>query len=137
MRSIQVSELKERVDDVLDAVRNGERVELREGERVVADLVPSNICNLKYATPEEPLTSLGREQVRYAATGEIRDGAATASVSDNLPDQTALRARLDELIRQGKARRGMGTLPPDFLTRPLAKAKKSILEALLEDRHSD
>jgi antitoxin (DNA-binding transcriptional repressor) of toxin-antitoxin stability system len=136
MRSVHVTELKEKLDEVLEAVKNGERVEFWDGGRVVADLVPSTVCALKYEMPEEPSTPLGREAVRYAASGEIRD-RATVSAVDDVPDQTALKTHLDDLVRQGKARRGTGTLPPDFLTRPLARAKKSVLEALLEDRHSD
>jgi antitoxin (DNA-binding transcriptional repressor) of toxin-antitoxin stability system len=104
MRTAQVSELKERLDEVIEAVRNGETVEIREGERALAEVVPM--------------------------TKGIVPSAA-------LPDQTALEAHLDELVRQGKARRGTGTFPADFFTRPLPKAEKSVLEALLEDRHSD
>jgi antitoxin (DNA-binding transcriptional repressor) of toxin-antitoxin stability system len=40
MRTVQVSELKERLDDVIDAVRNGETVELWEGEVCIAAFVP-------------------------------------------------------------------------------------------------
>jgi hypothetical protein len=40
MRSAQVAELKERLDEVLDAVRHGETVEIREGENAVAAVVP-------------------------------------------------------------------------------------------------
>ncbi len=132
MRSAQVSELRERLDEVIEAVKDGETVEIREGDQIIADIVPSvPRCGIRYATlsvPEETVTSLGQGN-------EIRDGAA-ASI-DRMPDQSALERHLDELVRQGKARRGTGTLPPDFLTRPLPKAKKSVLEALLEDRNSD
>jgi len=37
MRTVQLSELKERLDDVIEAVRNGETVELWEGEVCIAD----------------------------------------------------------------------------------------------------
>jgi antitoxin (DNA-binding transcriptional repressor) of toxin-antitoxin stability system len=103
MRTAQVSELKERLDEVIEAVKNGETVEIRDGETAVADLVPS--------TPD------------------------SASLRSTAKDP--LEAHLDKLVRDGKARRGTGTLPNDFLTRPLPKAKKSVLEALLEDRRSD
>jgi antitoxin (DNA-binding transcriptional repressor) of toxin-antitoxin stability system len=98
MRTAQVSELKDRLDEVIEAVKNGETVEIREGNSALAEVVP-----LRKAAPE--------------ATG-----GSTLS-----PD----------LVREGKARRGTGTLPDDFFTRPLPTAKKSVLEALLEDRHSD
>ena len=41
MRSVNVTELKEKLDEVLDAVKNGETVEIREGAKAVAELVPS------------------------------------------------------------------------------------------------
>jgi antitoxin (DNA-binding transcriptional repressor) of toxin-antitoxin stability system len=40
MRSAQVADLKEQLDDVLEAVKNGETVEIREGENAVAAVVP-------------------------------------------------------------------------------------------------
>ena len=108
MRTAQVSELKDRLDEVIEAVKNGETVELREGDSALAEVVP-----LRKAAPE--------------ATGG-------SSLS---PDQQRLETHLEDLVREGKARRGTGTLPDDFFTRPLPTAKKSVLEALLEDRHSD
>jgi antitoxin (DNA-binding transcriptional repressor) of toxin-antitoxin stability system len=101
MRSAQVSELKERLDEVIEAVRNGETVEIKEGAATVAELVPKLDTHLKQPNP----------------------------------DQTALEAHLDELVRQGKARRGTGTLPDDFFTRPLPKFEGgSVLDQLLRDR---
>lgn len=131
MRSAQVSELKERLDEVIEAVKNGETVEIREGERMIAEIAPSVAsCGLRYSTsgPEEIVSSIRQGS-------EIRDRAAPAV--DESADQSALEKHLDKLVRESKARRGTRTLPPDFLTRPLPKAKKSVLEALLEDRHSD
>ncbi len=40
MRTVQVSDLKERLDDVIEAVRNGETVELWEGDVRIAKFVP-------------------------------------------------------------------------------------------------
>jgi antitoxin (DNA-binding transcriptional repressor) of toxin-antitoxin stability system len=40
MRSAQVSELKERLDEVIEAVKNGETVLIREGEKPVAEVSP-------------------------------------------------------------------------------------------------
>jgi antitoxin (DNA-binding transcriptional repressor) of toxin-antitoxin stability system len=88
MKSVQLSELGTMAEDVLD----GETIEIRQGERVVAMLTPI------------------REQ--------------------------SFEERIEELVRQGKAKRGTGKLPPDFLTRPLPKAERSVLEQLLEDRRS-
>jgi antitoxin (DNA-binding transcriptional repressor) of toxin-antitoxin stability system len=40
MRSAQVADLKEQLDEVLQAVKNGETIEIREGENAVAAVVP-------------------------------------------------------------------------------------------------
>jgi antitoxin (DNA-binding transcriptional repressor) of toxin-antitoxin stability system len=104
MRTAQANEMKERWDEVLEAVKNGETVQIQEGNAPVAQLVPE----IASARPPSPNA-----------------------------DQTALEAHIDELVRQGKVRRGTGTLPPDFFTRELPRAKKSVLEALLQDRYSD
>jgi antitoxin (DNA-binding transcriptional repressor) of toxin-antitoxin stability system len=104
MRTAQVSELKDRLDEVIEAVRNGETVEIREGISPIAQMIPE---------------------------------APNVASPQSKPDQSALEAHLDELVRQGKARRGTATFPNDFFTRPLPTARESVLEALLEDRHSD
>jgi len=44
---------------------------------------------------------------------------------------------VDELVRKGVIRRGSGKLPPDFLTRKLPKADRSVVEQLLEDRRKN
>jgi antitoxin (DNA-binding transcriptional repressor) of toxin-antitoxin stability system len=98
MRTAQVSELKDRWSEVIEAVRNGETVEIRDGDATLAEIVPAH---------------------------------------GSRPDPTSLSAHLDQLVREGKAHRGTDTLPADFLTRPLPEPKRSVLEALLEDRHSD
>jgi antitoxin (DNA-binding transcriptional repressor) of toxin-antitoxin stability system len=76
MRIAQVSELKDRLDEVIEAVKNGETVQIQEGQRTLASLVPQ-------APPPEP-----------------------------------------------------EPFPDDFFTRPLPKAKASVLEQLLEDRRT-
>lgn len=88
MKSVQLSEL----GPVAEDVRNGEQVEVLDGERLIATVTP-------------------------------------------IQEQT-LEERIEELVRQGKARKGTGKLPADFLTRPLPKAKASVLEQLLEDRRT-
>lgn len=88
MKSVQVSELGPVGVDVM----NGETIEVRQGDRVIATVTPTH-------------------------------------------EQT-FDERIEELVRQGKAKRGTGKLPPDFLTRPLPKAEASVLEQLLEDRRS-
>ena len=113
MRTAQVSELKERLDEVIEAVKNGETVEIQEGNTSVAALVPRS-------------------------NGDSRRESAPNDNRAMHPDQAALYAHLDELVRQGKARRGTGKLPDDFLTRPLPKLEGgSVLEQLLRDREED
>jgi len=102
MRSLQLSELKERLDEVIEAVKNGETVQIMEG-----------------------LTPFARFEPKTAADHSPQP----------TPGQSALEAHIDELVRQGKARRGTGTLPDDFFTRPLPKFEGgSVLEQLLRDR---
>lgn len=111
MRTAQVSELKDRLDEVIEAVKNGETVEIQEGSTSVAAFVP----RANSAQKAEPLPRDTRR-----------------------PDQTALYAHLDELVRQGKAHRGTGKLPDDFFTRPRPKFEGgSVLEQLLRDREED
>jgi antitoxin (DNA-binding transcriptional repressor) of toxin-antitoxin stability system len=40
LRTAQVSELKDRIDEVIEAVKNGETVEIQEGQRTVASMIP-------------------------------------------------------------------------------------------------
>ena len=102
MRTEQVSELKERLDEVIEAVKNGETVQIRDGIAPIAQMVPE----LTSTFPSRPN-----------------------------PDQSALEAHIDDLVRQGKARRGTGKLPDDFFTRPLPKFEGgSVLDQLLRDR---
>lgn len=86
MKSVQLSELGALAEDV----RNGEQVIVRDGEKVVARLVP----------------------------------------------ERRVEEDIDELVRQGKAKKGTGSLPDDFFTRPRPKADKSVLQQLLEDRRT-
>jgi antitoxin (DNA-binding transcriptional repressor) of toxin-antitoxin stability system len=41
---------------------------------------------------------------------------------------------LEDLERKGIVRRGTGELPADFLTRPLPRARRSVVKALLDER---
>lgn len=43
-------------------------------------------------------------------------------------------AILDDLERKGIVHRGSGELPADFLTRRLPRSRKSVVDALLEER---
>jgi len=50
------------------------------------------------------------------------------------PAATPLDEILDELERKGIVRRGTGKVPAGFLNRKLPKARKSVVDALLEER---
>ncbi len=47
---------------------------------------------------------------------------------------SAWEARLDRLEKEGSIRRGAGRLAPDFLTRKLPRAKRSVVDALIDER---
>jgi len=90
VKSVQLSEL----GPVADEVRKGEMVEIRDGDQVVAKVVPL--------------------------------------------DQAELEARAQQLAAQGLVRLGSREpFPEDFFTRPLPKAKESVLQQLLDDREED
>jgi antitoxin (DNA-binding transcriptional repressor) of toxin-antitoxin stability system len=73
------------------------------------------------------------EELKDGEEIALRDGERT--VATVTPVKTT-EERIEELIAQGKARRGTGKLPDDFFTRPRPKPKASVLEALLEERRS-
>ena len=72
------------------------------------------------------------EELKSGEEIELRDGGR--AVAKVVPVQK-LEERIEDLIAQGKARRGTGKLPDDFFTRPRPRPAKSVLEALLEERH--
>jgi antitoxin (DNA-binding transcriptional repressor) of toxin-antitoxin stability system len=87
------------------------------------------------------LSELGAlaEQVKRGETVEILDGEKT--VARVVPIEPSPRMtneeRIDQLVREGKARRGTGKLPDWFFTRELPDAGgASLVEQLLEDRRS-
>jgi len=73
------------------------------------------------------------EELKAGEEIELREGEQL--VATVVPMKT-LEEHVEELIAQGKARRGTGKLPDDFFTRPLPKAEVSVLEALLEERRT-
>jgi len=98
MKSVQICELHERFDEFADAVRNGETIELIEGENLIATVKP---------------------------VSAPRNGSSDEWI--------------DKLVARGVIRKGPNwgkPLPEEFFTRPLPVAKASVLEQLLEDRHS-
>jgi antitoxin (DNA-binding transcriptional repressor) of toxin-antitoxin stability system len=90
MKTVQLAELA----DAAEEIRNGEKVLIRDGEKLIAEVTP-------------------------------------------LDAQRRQEEHVERLIREGKAtRHGSGQLSDEFFTRPLAKAKASVLEALLEERRT-
>jgi antitoxin (DNA-binding transcriptional repressor) of toxin-antitoxin stability system len=81
----------------------------------------------------DPVTA---ERVRNGETVEIRDGDRTVAKLVPETEQT-IEERIDELVRQGKARRGTGTLPDWFFTERPPKFEGSVLEQLLADRRKN
>lgn len=76
------------------------------------------------------------EDVRSGAEIEVLDGERVVAKVVPFREQT-IAERIDELVAQGKARRGTGTLPDSFFTDPLLKFDSgSVVEQLLEDRRS-
>jgi antitoxin (DNA-binding transcriptional repressor) of toxin-antitoxin stability system len=128
VRTAQVSELKDRLDELIDAVKNGETVEIWEGHRTVASLVP------QAARPEpEPFP----DDFFTRPLPKAKENVVEQLLEDR-GDQSRLREHMEELIRQGKAHRGTGQLPDDFFTRPRPKLEGgSVLEQLLRDREED
>ena len=76
------------------------------------------------------------EELKDGETIELRDGdRRVATVLPETPK--TVEEHLDDLIAQGKAHRGTGTLPDDFFTRPRPKFEGSVLEQLLADRRKN
>jgi antitoxin (DNA-binding transcriptional repressor) of toxin-antitoxin stability system len=213
MLTAQVNELKDRIDEVIRAVRQGEIVDILEGAVSVAEVVPSidtldpgdstlgqyskdlatqrvnqdpqtlfeanlplidavitNVCQ-RYAFSDADTKNFAAAAKRKLSANDYavfrkfqytsalptyltvvlrrymsqemitrRRSQETRNIdyersTENLA-QTNVEASIEKLVLEGKARKGTGELPADFFTRPLPKAKKSVLEQLLEDRRT-
>jgi antitoxin (DNA-binding transcriptional repressor) of toxin-antitoxin stability system len=78
MRTAQVSELKDRLDEVIEAVKNGETVEIQEGAARVAKVVPdTNVASSPSSTDQnrvrEHLEKMIREGKAHRGTGKLPD----------------------------------------------------------------
>jgi hypothetical protein len=82
------------------------------------------------------LSELGplAEEIRKGETIDVVDGEQHVATIE--PYQAALKAHIDRLVAEGKARRGTGKLPDDFFTRPRPTFGDSVLDALIEERES-
>ena len=98
MRTAQVSELKDRIDEVIKAVKNGETVEIQEGDDRVARLVPDTDV-------PSSVSSVAEDRVRQHLEKMIREGKAHRGTG-KLPDDFFTRPRpkfegsvLEQLLR--------------------------------------
>jgi antitoxin (DNA-binding transcriptional repressor) of toxin-antitoxin stability system len=78
MRTAQVSELKERLDEVIDAVKNGETVAIQEGSARVARVVPdTDVASSASAAAQDRvrqhIEKLVREGKAHRGTGKLPD----------------------------------------------------------------
>jgi len=108
MKTARIEELREHIESYIDALKHGEAVEIVDGEKTIGHIRPT-----------------------YEHVKEI------AERSRQRGQQLSIAQWLDYLVEAGAATRGSGSLPEDFLTRPLPQFEHSVLEQLLEDRHSD
>jgi prevent-host-death family protein len=104
VKKANISQLKNSLSRYLDYVRDGGTVRIFDRDRPVADLVP-------VAHPSSK-------------------GASSAASKESSP----LEEILEDLVRKGILRRGSGEVPPDFLRRKLPRPRRSVVEALIEER---
>ena len=64
MKSVQVAELRERLDECVEAVKNGETVAILEGEKSIGTFRPRE-------SDEEQLAQLEREGIIRRGTGQL------------------------------------------------------------------
>ena len=99
MRTAQVSELKDRLDEVIEAVKNGETVAIQEGVARVARVVPDTDV-------ASSVSSADQDRVRQHIEKMIREGKAHRGTG-KLPDDFFTRPRpkfeegsvLEQLLR--------------------------------------
>jgi antitoxin (DNA-binding transcriptional repressor) of toxin-antitoxin stability system len=96
---------------------------------------------MKQAKISELKNNLSRYLAYVRRGGVVRVFDRDRAVAEIVPVGEAvaagsgpLDAVMADLERKGIVRRGTGHLPADFLTRPLPRAERSVLEALLEER---
>jgi antitoxin (DNA-binding transcriptional repressor) of toxin-antitoxin stability system len=64
MKSVQVSELREKLDETIEAVKKGEVVQISEGKSPIATIQP-------HRTIEETIEQLAKEGVVRRGTGKL------------------------------------------------------------------
>lgn len=99
---------------------------------------------MKQAKISELKNNLSRYLAYVRKGGVVRVMDRDRPVADLVPlgrdEQSGTGTEMDavllDLERKGVVSRGTGSLPADFLDRPLPKAKASVLQALLDERRS-
>jgi antitoxin (DNA-binding transcriptional repressor) of toxin-antitoxin stability system len=96
---------------------------------------------MKQAKVSELKNNLSRYLSYVKRGGTVRVYDRDRPVAELIPigrvsttGSTELDAVLEDLERKGIVRRGTGKLPADFFTRPLPRARRSVVEALLDER---
>jgi antitoxin (DNA-binding transcriptional repressor) of toxin-antitoxin stability system len=78
MRTAQVSELKERLDEVIEAVKNGETVQIKEGIAPIAQMVPET-TDVSPRRPNPDQGALEKHIDDLVRQGRAHRGTATLS----------------------------------------------------------
>jgi antitoxin (DNA-binding transcriptional repressor) of toxin-antitoxin stability system len=78
MRSVQLSELKDRLDEVIEALKHGETVEIHEGGGRVARMIPdtdiaSSASSANQNRLQQHLEKIIREGTAHRGTGKLPD----------------------------------------------------------------
>ena len=83
MKSVDVADLPQQIDEYLEAVKNGESIEIVAGTRKVALLVPAEETEVPAAeTEEEYFERLVREGKIERGTGKLPDDFLTRPLID-------------------------------------------------------
>jgi len=95
---------------------------------------------MKTAKIAELKNNLSRLLAYVRRGGTVRVFDRDSPIADLVPCKTSSAGDdaeqwLSALERDGIIKRGTGTLPEDFLTRKLPRARKSVVQALLDERN--
>ena len=75
------------------------------------------------------------EELKDGEPIELREGGRV--VARVVPQTSTIEETIEELIAEGNAHRGTGSLTEEFFTRPRPKFEGSVLEQLLADRRKN
>jgi len=140
-----VAELTEHLAEYLELVELGGRVIVRNGDETVAEIVPTPKAQylltgvLAELPPEDAHAAqtvfLGDGAVDQAVMSMVKESRERVQNGDAADPQAAIKARLAQMVAEGKARPPLAPLPDDFFTEPRPKFEGgSVLEELLAER---